>query len=353
MKVVVMGTGYAGTLAANRLVRKVKDVEVTVINPRTDFVERVRLTQQVAGTGRAATPLAEMLREGITARVGTVEKIGNGALALEDGERIDFDYAFLAVGSTTAPMPGTIPMGTWEGAEQARLALAALPPGSTVTVIGGGATGIETAAEIAYARPEIRVRLVGSSVAGGHARGAYRRIRAGLERLQVDIVDEGVTEVVAGLVHLRSGTAFASDLTLWAIVAAVPDLAARSGLEVDTRGRAVVDRYLRSVSDERIFAVGDCAAVPGARFACYTALPQAIHAADNLARLRKGRQPKPHSWPYFQRAVTLGRNDAVSQLTRTDDTARRSYFAGRPAAVVKEMATHSAMASARAGVSTF
>ncbi|MEV5837194.1 FAD-dependent oxidoreductase [Nocardia sp. NPDC052112] len=359
MQVVVVGSGYSGTLVANRVARKVKDAQVTVINPRPDFVERVRLHQQIAGTYSAATPLAEVLRDGITAQVGTVDKIGDGTVTRTDGERIDFDYAFLAVGSTVAPLPGTVPVGIWEGAQRARAALAALTSGDQVTVVGGGPTGIETAAEIAEARPDLRVRVVGSAVAGGLSDGAYRRVRAGLERLTVEIVDDEVAEVGSGtgqfdgVVRLRSGRDMASELTLWAIVSSVPDLAARSGLEVDARGRAVVDEFLRSVSDERIFAVGDCAAVPGARFACYTALPQAIHAADNFARLLAGRKPKPHSFPYFSRGLSLGRKDAVAQFTHTDDTVRRAYFAGRTAVALKEMATHSAFASARAGVSSF
>lgn len=129
MKVVLVGSGYAGTLVANRVARKVKEAEVTVINPRPEFVERVRLHQQIAGTRSAATPLTEMLRDGITARIGTVDKVGDGAVALADGERIDFDHAFLAVGSTVKPMAGSVPVGTWEGAQQARSALATLPSG--------------------------------------------------------------------------------------------------------------------------------------------------------------------------------------------------------------------------------
>ncbi|MFG2986007.1 NAD(P)/FAD-dependent oxidoreductase [Streptomyces sp. NPDC048258] len=349
MKVVVVGAGYAGTLAANRLAKKVKSAEITVINPRPDFVERVRLHQQLAGTATVATPLASMLRDGITSRVGTVDKIGDGSVTLDDGTGVDFDYAFLAVGSTVQPMPGTVPVGTWEGAEPARVALAALPAGSTVTVIGGGSTGIETAAEVAEARPDLRVRIVGASVARDFSHRAYQRVRSGLERLKVDIVDDGVTEVADGVMHLRSGAAFASDLTLWAIVSGVPDLAARSGLQVDTEGRALVDEYLRSVDDERIFVVGDCAAVPGARFACALAAPQAAHAANTLARLIEGRRPEPYSLRYVARAVTLGRKDAVGQFTRLDDSLRRTCFTGRTAAVVKELASRGGKYAARTG----
>jgi NADH dehydrogenase len=42
--VVVIGGGYAGTLAANRL-RQRPDIEITLVNSRPVFVERIRLHQ--------------------------------------------------------------------------------------------------------------------------------------------------------------------------------------------------------------------------------------------------------------------------------------------------------------------
>ena len=48
MDIVVIGAGYAGALAANRLARKAPEVAVTVVNPRPDFIERVRLHEQLA-----------------------------------------------------------------------------------------------------------------------------------------------------------------------------------------------------------------------------------------------------------------------------------------------------------------
>ena len=46
--VVVIGGGYAGVMAANRLMLR-DDVTVTLINPRPDLVHRVRLHQLVGG----------------------------------------------------------------------------------------------------------------------------------------------------------------------------------------------------------------------------------------------------------------------------------------------------------------
>ncbi|MFH8370543.1 FAD-dependent oxidoreductase [Streptomyces sp. NPDC018031] len=165
----------------------------------------------------------------------------------------------------------------------------------------------------------------------------------------MDLVDDGVTEAADGLVRLRPGEALLSDLTLWAIVNAVPDLAARSGLTVDAAGRALVDGYLRSVDDERVFVVGDCAAVPGARFACALATRQAAHAANTLARLTEGRRPEPYALRYLARAVTLGRRDAVGRLTRPDDTLRRVLVPRRTAVVLKELASRGGKYGARTG----
>lgn len=341
MKVVVVGAGYAGTIAANRLRKKAADAQITVINPRADFVERVRLHEEIAGSGGAATPLTSMLRDGIETRVGTVDALGQGAVVLEDGTKLDYDYLVIAIGSGVAAMRGTVPVGTWEGAQQARAELQRLDPDSSVTVIGGGLTGIETASEIAGAHSGLKVRLIGETLGPSLPAGGQRRVRKGLNRLGVEVV-EGVVAAVENTPHGRptvrmgSGEGFASDLTLWAIVGAVPDLAARNGLAVDADGRAIVDENLRSVDDPNIFVVGDCAAVPGARLSCATATPQGAHAADTLARINDGRSPKRYSMGYNGQAVSLGRKDGLLQMSRRDDTPRRLRLSGRSAAFAKE-----------------
>lgn len=349
MHIVVIGAGYAGAGAANRLAAKMTGTRITVVNPRPDFIQRVRLHEQLAGTGSAAIPLTEMLRPGITLRVAAADKIGDGTVALDDGTDLAFDHLLLAVGSTAQPLPGTIPVATWEGAERARIALADLPADRVVTVIGGGLTGIETAAEIAEARPDLRVRLVSGTLGASLSRGGQRSARRGLERLGVECVRGEIDHVDATSVHLRSGTALDTDLTLWAVVSGVPELAARSGLAVDAGGRALVDAHLRSVTDPRVFVIGDCAAVPGARMACATAGPQGAHAADTLARMIEGRAPRPFSMASVGQALSIGRRDAVLQATRGDDTPLPLHLARRPAAVAKERIVRYAAHAARTG----
>ncbi|MDF0528454.1 FAD-dependent oxidoreductase [Tsukamurella sp. 8F] len=342
MRVVVVGAGYAGTIAANRLAKKLDDAQIIVVNPRAEFVERVRLHQQIAGSGSATTPLADMLCEGIDVHVGSVDKIGDGEVSLDDGTSLGFDHLIVAVGSTVTPLPGAVAVGTFEGAQLARARLLDLPADAVVTVIGGGPTGIETATEIAEARPDLQIRIVAATLAATLSPGAQRRVRADLEQMNIQVVEDVVREIrtagtsFGGAVVLQSGVEVPSDLVLWAIVASVPELAARSGLQVDTHGRAVVDEHLRSVTDPRIFVVGDCAAVPGARFACATATPQGAHAAKTLIRMTKGRSIKGFSMGYAGQALSLGRRKGLLQACRRDDTPRRIFISGRIGAMSKE-----------------
>ncbi|PRC54113.1 FAD-dependent oxidoreductase, partial [Mycobacterium sp. ITM-2017-0098] len=65
IKVLVVGGGYAGVLAANHL-RLNGQADITMVNPRPSFVERIRLHQFVTGSDDALVDYADVLGEGIT-----------------------------------------------------------------------------------------------------------------------------------------------------------------------------------------------------------------------------------------------------------------------------------------------
>ncbi|WP_298445080.1 FAD-dependent oxidoreductase [Gordonia sp. (in: high G+C Gram-positive bacteria)] len=337
-RIVIVGGGYAGCMAANRLARKTdpETAAITLINARPDFIERVRLHQRVAGTGEAGTPLTEMLNDRVSLRIGAAASIGDGVVTLDDGTEIAFDRLVYAAGGAPRGPEGTLAVGDPEQATTARARLAALGDGAHVTVVGGGLTGIETATEIAEARPELAVTLVSAGEVGASLHPSARR------RIHDELAALGVAE--------RRGIydpAQRSDLTLWAIATDVSGLAQRSGLRVDADGRLTVDRYLRSVTDPRIFGAGDAAAVPGQRLSCQTAMPQGAHAADNLLRELKHAPLRPYSMGYAGQNVSIGRRRAVIQAARRDDTPIRLWFGGRAGALFKEQVC--AMAKAAAG----
>ncbi|MGW7681645.1 NAD(P)/FAD-dependent oxidoreductase [Kribbella sp. NPDC054772] len=346
-KVIVIGGGYAGTLAANRL-RVRDDVDVTLVNPRPDFVERIRLHQYVARTGEATLDYGTLLGDGIRLVVDSVARIDAGArtVQLASGNVLGYDYLIYAVGSRAVPptVAGAadfaVSFAEFESAQLLRAKLDDLPLDAPITVVGGGLTGIETAAELAEQRRKVTL-VCGGALASTFSSGARRHIAKWLTRNHVDVrVADSVTEVRADAVVLTDGSVHASALTVWTAGFGVPELAAASGLRTDAMGRLLTDETLTSVDDERIVAAGDAAAPSGRplRMSTYAAGPLGARAADTVISRIAGTAPAPLDLAFTGACLSLGRHAGLRQLARKDDTAVNLYIAGRPGAFIKETA---------------
>jgi NADH:ubiquinone reductase (H+-translocating) len=344
--IVVIGGGYAGTLAANHL-RLRADVEITLVNPRPVFVQRIRLHQLAAGSGTAAVDYGTLLGEDIRLIVDSAEQINSTdrTIELTSGEVLSYDYLIYAVGSTgvvPASVRGAIefayPIAEFEHAERLRDALDELHPGAPVTVVGAGLTGIETASELA--EQGRRVTLVCGGVLGPSLSGPGRRsVAKWLRRLGVDVLETAVVrEVRSDAVVLTDGALLPSLVTVWTAGFGVPELAARSGLRTDELGRLLTDETLTSVDDPRIVAAGDAAAPSDQplRMSCQAAIPLGAQAANTVLSRVAGTQPAVINQAFTGQCVSIGRSYATVQLARPDDTPLNLFIGGRFAASIKE-----------------
>ncbi|MFD0206029.1 MULTISPECIES: NAD(P)/FAD-dependent oxidoreductase [Saccharothrix] len=345
--VVVVGGGYAGVMAANRLTQR-DDVTVTVINPRPLFVPRLRLHQLVAGTHDAVVPYGEVLADGVRLVVDGATRIdaAGRSVTVAGGDSIGYDYLVYAVGSGSAVprVPGaaefSYPVATLEAAQRVRSVLHDTPLTAAVTVVGGGPTGIETAAELAERGRA--VTLVCGGVLGPYLHPRARRTgRKYLAKLGVEVVEGPGTTVAAvttEAVELSDGRVLPSRVTLWAAGFGVPDLAGRSGLRTDADGRLLTDETLTSVDDERIVAAGDSSAPSDLpfRMSAYAAGCLGAHAADTVLSRIAGDQPKPVDLSFPAMCVSFGRGAGIFQLAHKDDTAVPVYFSGLAGKKLKE-----------------
>src|SRR5262249_14498639 len=141
--VVVIGGGYAGVQAANRLMQR-DDLTVTLINPRPTFVERIRLHQLVGGSYDAEVDYREVLADAIRLVVDTVTRIDTAerSLTLATGGTVGYDYVIYAVGSVSggSGVPGAAefayPVATLEQAQRLRSVLDVAPATAALTVVG-------------------------------------------------------------------------------------------------------------------------------------------------------------------------------------------------------------------------
>ncbi|MGM7644815.1 NAD(P)/FAD-dependent oxidoreductase [Nocardia sp. JW2] len=345
-QVLVVGGGYAGALAANRL-RMRPDVDITLINPRPTFIDRVRLHQYVAGTGGVEVDFGTLLAEQVRLVVDRAARIDTATRTVElaSGSTVDYDYLVYAVGSTggAAAVPGAAEFAyspaEFEEAHRLRAGLDELPLDSPVTVVGGGLTGIEAAAELAERGRRVTL-ICGTEPAPTFSTCARRSIVEWLSRHGVDVLEHAtVAEVEPDAVVLADGVRRPSAVTIWATGFGVPDLARASGLRTDALGRLLTDETLTSLDDERIVAAGDAAAPSGhpLRMSSYAAGPLGAQAVDTVLSRLAGTTPAPLSVAFSGACVSLGRRRGIRQLAGKDDVAMNVYIGGRAGAAIKEL----------------
>ncbi|MFF3163631.1 MULTISPECIES: NAD(P)/FAD-dependent oxidoreductase [unclassified Streptomyces] len=357
-RIVVLGAGYAGAIAAGRLARRLRreEVAVTLVNAEPDFVERIRMHQLAAGQDLRPRPLGEIFAgtgvELRTARVTGVDA-DRRTVAVESADgagELAYDTLVYALGSgwNDQGVPGTAEhaheIAGRPGALRLRERLAGLGAGQPVVVVGGGLTGLEAATEIAEARPDLDVALAAQGGLGDWLSPKGRRhLREVFGRLGVTAHENAaVTAVEADRVLTADGGAIPAAVTVWTTGFAVHPIAKATTLEVTDTGRIVVDGTMRSVSHPDVYAIGDAALAMGPggkplRMSCASGVPSAWQAADAVvARLTGGGLPDV-PLRYFNQCVSLGRREGLIQYVTADDRSVRAALTGRFAAVYKEL----------------
>ncbi len=170
-----------------------------------------------------------------------------------------------------------------------------------VAIVGGGATGVELAAELDKMRHELKeYGAVGIDAVADTKLSVIERAPRLLPGLPEDLAEsteselaergiavmtgEAVSEVTRLGVQTAGGEMIPARFTVWAAgVRGHPFLADLDGLETNNRDQLMVRRSLQTTLDDNIFAMGDCAACPlddsGQLF-----VPPRAQAADQQAK---------------------------------------------------------------------
>lgn len=349
--IVVIGAGYAGLSVAERAGGGRSGTNrVTVIAPEDRFANRIRQHEVAAGLRIPGPALADLARkhgfDHIRARVTELDLAGHKVFT-DTGRAIDYDVLVYALGSRTGfhGVEGAERAVTMEHAADLRNRIAQAARPGTVAVVGGGATGIELAAELAESHPDWRVRIVTSGEVGGwfSARGRAA-IRRRFEQLGIETHERTAVTAIDADGLRTTADPIQADVVAWAASFEVPELAARSGFAVDGSGRILVDATLRSVSHPDVYAIGDAAAVtthdaPGVlRMACATAMPMGVYVGKTLrAQADSGGEArsKPYEFGFTLQCLSLGRDSGLIQLLHRDDTVKERAYTGRTGKVVK------------------
>ena len=349
--VVVVGAGFAGLATLRALARS--GLRVTLVDRNIYSTFQPLLYQVATGglnPGDIAYPARSFTRKyGVRFRRGELAGIDTAArtVTLADGGQLGYDYLVIATGVSAAyfGIEGaekysralytrrdaiTLRDHLMAGLEE--MSIASEPAELVITVVGGGATGVEVAGTLAELR---NIALAAAFPEADRARVHIRLVELGphlippfdaslrdyayrqLEKRGVDIrLDTTIREVTPDSVIVADGQSLHSDITVWAAGVSAPAAAAHWGLPQGRNGRIVVGPDLRVKGQDRIFAVGDIAIAehdPAPQLA-QPALQEGRHTARQIARLAAGQPTAPFRYHDKGIMATIGRRSAVVEL---------------------------------------
>ena len=115
---------------------------------------------------------------------------------------------------------------------------------------------------------------------------------------------------------LSNGERIPTRTLVWTTGVKASPLLGAWGLPLDERGRVRVDEYLRVEGRERLWALGDAAAVPNTRTPGRFDPPTSQHALRQARRLAKNLhgEPEPYGYRMLGQVATLGRYKGVADI---------------------------------------
>jgi NADH dehydrogenase len=362
MRIVVLGGGFGGVTTVRhleRVFRRRADVEITLVNRENFFVLTPLLFEACSGRlelRHCAQPIRAALHRArfieATVEAVDVERQLVQAMTPEgDMYELPYDHLVAALGASTNErlIPGSSNALTFKTMADALVLrnhlIACLERADaaaeaakrreclTIVVIGGGLVGVELMGELtafaddvlrfyprirrneiqfrifqASARilPEVDEKLAAMAARVLQQRGVYihvstpvQSIEAGRVRVENDTIDAGTIVLAAGIVPSAVASAIA--------------------VVRDKHGRIDVDATMRSRSHPQVWALGDCAAIPGPDGRPYPALAQHAvregrHLARNIKAAIDGGVPSAFMFRTLGTMASLGHTRAVARV---------------------------------------
>ena len=332
--VVLIGGGHTHALVLKAWgMAPVAGVRLTLINPSPCAPYTGMLPGHIAGHYPREALDIDLIRLArfADARIILDRAIGLDCdaktIALEDRADIHYDLVSIDIGITSEmpELPGFTEHGIavkpLDSFADAWARLCAQEQAPNIAVIGGGIAGVEIAMAAAHKMARLdrgaQITLLDrGEILGGLASSAQRRLVQALAQNGVTLREDVTVTSLEGFgLHLDTGEKIRSDFTIGAAGARPQSWLAQTGLHL-TDGFVTVDKHLRSISQNSVFAAGDCAHLsfaprPKAGVFAVRAAPILTH---NLRAALRGTPPRAfRPQKSFLKLVSLGQKSALAE----------------------------------------
>ncbi|MDO3676415.1 NAD(P)/FAD-dependent oxidoreductase [Paenibacillus ehimensis] len=355
--IIVVGGGYAGLNAVRALqkqyARAKQQIRLILIDKEPYHLRKVLLFKAAVGEPELRVPFSCYFGDEVTIITAALTSVKASHRTIQvtypDGttRAMPYDRLVIALGSLVVSPPpeqGGIPLTSVAAAEQIRSELKRKVEQArlerepsrqksllSVTVVGGGITGMEASAEIAYwLKREAEQAGLDPRLAGVHLVHSGKRLvdnapaivgrraESRLNRIGVNVL-YGVrgTKHADGVLHLSDGSRLPAGVCVWTLGLEPNPVLKQLGLPTEADGRLTVDAHYRVKGTRDIYAIGDGARILDPRtgqedaMTCKEAIPQAQRLAKIIAADLEGKEgPKHRSFmPLY--CIGLGPEDGL------------------------------------------
>lgn len=274
---VILGGGYGGLAIANELIEKQIPLDVSIV-----LIDRMPFqglkTEYYALAAGTVSDLELRVKFPVDPRVsltyGEISDVDmeSKLVHLAGQDPIPYEWLVIGLGCTDKyhGIEGAEQYSTsiqsFSAARQTYALLNDVKPYGQVSIVGGGLSGVEVAAELRESRPDLNIRILdrGASVLSAFPGRLQAFVAEWFKEHNVEMRGKvGLTKLEGGILHDANTSApIYTDATVWTAGIQPVELVQRMDLPKDNQGRLIINEYHQLPDHNDVFIVGDCAALP-------------------------------------------------------------------------------------------
>ncbi|WP_040713993.1 NAD(P)/FAD-dependent oxidoreductase [Paenibacillus curdlanolyticus] len=306
-RVVILGGGYGGQAVANQLIEHgvPSDTIITLIDRMPFQGLKTEYYALAAGTVsdlevRVAFPRDPrlLLTYGEVLDVDLQRQV---VIMDGDGGEIAYDNLVIALGCTdkfhgiVGAEEYACSIQTFSATRKTYQLLNDVKPNGQVTIVGGGLSGVEVAAELRESRGDLNIRILdrGPSILSAFPAKLQGYVSDWFREHDVEMRGNvSLTRVEPGMLYDGNCTdPIYTDETVWTAGIQPVELVQRMDLPKDPSGRLIINEYHQLPQHTNVYIVGDCASLPYAPSG-QAAGAQGKQVADVIHAIWEGKTPK-------------------------------------------------------------
>ncbi|WP_042457071.1 NAD(P)/FAD-dependent oxidoreductase [Neobacillus dielmonensis] len=347
-RIIVVGGGYAGIHVIKHLRKESNhDLEIILVDKNDFHFKKVKLFKTIVEEkqDRLMVPLTEYCGSGVQFVQGELSAIdrANKKVELRDplgGYReLLYDNLVLALGSVAKKQEDGIGGRSLSDLVSAMTIRKELlekihsgKSGLRIAIVGGGITGVETAAELVV---WLKNEAISAGMMPSHVEVLLINKQKGLlpdapkkaselleHKLKIkgvqSIHQAGVEKFQDGIIHLCDGSQLMADYCIWTIGMSPNPSLKLLGLPLQENGQIKTDSWYRVDNTKHLYSIGDCAHIidtlsgKAAAMSCKEAIIQAKRLAKIILADLQGVEAEAHKSIPQAYCIGLGPKDAVT-----------------------------------------